>query len=155
MNALTSHWQQDLSNKAIAARSISASVLIISDNPGLVRAVSSVCDYLDIAADRLTTEVNAAIAMRARRPLAVIVDAEGRSQDGFNVMKEVAAFDRDLPVMVLTHGDHVLAGAAEAVEEAWGLRSVFKPARQVDITEIVNFLAQAGRRSGTLALLPV
>ncbi len=39
-------------------------------------------------------------------------------------MKLVARHSRDLPILLLTSGDPVLMGAADAVQDLWGLTSV-------------------------------
>ena len=62
--------------------------------------------------------------LRGHRPMAVICDVDGEEQDGFHAMKLIADYSRDLPIMLLTDGDAVLMGAADAVQDLWGLTSV-------------------------------
>ena len=70
-------------------------------------------------------------------------------------MKLVAAHDPKLPMMILTGGDAALAGAADAVEEVWGLTSVVKWNAPPTASEIVEFLFRAGQRGRCLGLMPI
>jgi len=70
-------------------------------------------------------------------------------------MKVVAAHDPELPMLMLTGGDAALAGAADAVEELWGLTSVVKHSAPPSAREIVEFLFRAGQRGRCLGLMPI
>jgi hypothetical protein len=55
--------------------------------------------------------------------------------------------DRDLPILMLTGEDAALMGAADAIEEIWGLTNVTKSPELPMVGAIVDFLFKAGRRS--------
>ncbi len=70
-------------------------------------------------------------------------------------MKLIAAYDPGLPIMMLTGGDAALAGAADAIEEVWGLTSVVTRDEPPSPGELVEFLFHAGQRGRCLGLLPI
>jgi hypothetical protein len=57
--------------------------------------------------------------------------------------------------MLLTNGDAVLMGAADAVQDIWGLTSVTRTSGFPVAGQLVGFLFNAGRRSGCMRLVPV
>ena len=87
--------------------------------------------------------------------MAVITDVDGDDQDGFHVMKTVGRYNRELPVMLLTDGDPVLLGAADAIQDLWGLTSVTRTSGFPVAGQLVAFLFSAGRRAGCMRLVPV
>lgn len=130
-------------------------VFIVSDNPDCIEKIAPVCDFLDLDVHLVSAETDLLTMLRVHRPMAVITDVEGAEQDGFHTMKVIAAFNRELPVMLLTQGDPVLMGAADAVQELWGLRSVTPTSGFPAAGQIISFLFTAGRNAGCMRLVPV
>jgi CheY-like chemotaxis protein len=130
-------------------------VFIASDSPACIERIAPVCDFLDLEVHLIAADTDLASMLRAHRPMAVITDIEGIEQDGFHIMKEVARFNRDLPILLLTEGDSALMGAADAVQEVWGLRSVTLTSGMPAAGQIVSFLFTAGRSVGCMRLVPV
>jgi hypothetical protein len=93
--------------------------------------------------------------LQEQRPMAVVAEVEGDEQDGFHTMKMVARYSRDLPVLMLTGGDPVLMGAADAVQSLWGLTSVSSTSGFPMAGQLVQFLFNAGRRAGCMRLIPI
>jgi hypothetical protein len=87
--------------------------------------------------------------------MAVISSVDGLEQDGFHTMKIVARYNRELPIMLLTDGDPVLMGAADAVQDLWGLTSVTRTSGFPVAGQLMAFLFDAGRRAGSLRLVPI
>lgn len=130
-------------------------VFIVSDNPACIEKIAPVCDFLDLDVQLVSAEADLPTMLRVHRPMAVVTDAEGAEQDGFHVMKVIAAFNREMPVMLLTEGNPVLMGAADAVQEVWGLRSVTLTGTFPAAGQIISFLFTAGRSAGCMRLVPV
>jgi hypothetical protein len=130
-------------------------VLIVSDNAACIEKIAPVCDFLDLQVHHVTAGTDLLTMLRVHRPMAVIADVEGVEQDGFHVMKVIAAFNRDMPIMLLTDGDPVLMGAADAIQDIWGLRAVTLTGEFPPAGQIVSFLFAAGRGTGCLRLVPV
>jgi CheY-like chemotaxis protein len=132
-----------------------ALVLVIEDQTSLSEAFRTVCDCLDVAVERMSSRDELAAVLRYRRPMAVVAAMDGAGQDGCHVLKTVAAYDRDLPVLLLTGDDPTLLGAVDAVEELWQLSSVAKWPRLLGIGAVVDFLSRAGRRGGCMRLMSI
>jgi CheY-like chemotaxis protein len=130
-------------------------VAVVSDDPAVVDSLTSVCDFLDLRTEVVPAGQDLSCVLRESRPIAVIGDIEGTEQDGFHTMKQVARHDRDLPVMLLTGGDPVMMGAADAVQDAWRLSNVTRTGNAPLAGQLVTFLFAAGRRAGCLRLVPV
>jgi len=132
-----------------------AVVVIASDCPQTVEQLERVCDFFDLGVEVVASEENLLQLLRDNRPMAVIADVDGVVQDGFHAMRIVAAHDHDLPVMVLTHGDPALMGAADAMQELWDLTMVSRTTDKPLAGQVAEFLFTAGRRAGCMRLVHV
>jgi len=130
-------------------------VAIVSDNPRTIENLAPVCAFLELKIEIVSAGIDLGHVLREHRPMAVISDIDGEEQDGFHTMKMVARYSRDLPVMLLTGGDPVLMGAADAVQDLWGLTSVTRTSEFPMASQLVAFLFNAGRRAGCMRLLPI
>ncbi|WP_216856050.1 response regulator [Acidisphaera sp. S103] len=130
-------------------------VVIVSDDPGTIGKVAPVCEFLELRVEVVSAGVDLTQALREHRPMAVISDVDGEEQDGFHTMKVIARYNRDLPIMLLTGGDSVLMGAADAVQDMWGLTSVTRTSGFPMAGQLVAFLFGAGRRTGGMRLVPI
>jgi PleD family two-component response regulator len=130
-------------------------VAIVSDNPQTVDELAPICEFLDLRIEVVTTGVDLDQILQEQRPMAVVAEVEGDEQDGFHTMKMVARYSRDLPVLMLTGGDPVLMGAADAVQSLWGLTSVSSTSGFPMAGQLVQFLFNAGRRAGCMRLIPI
>ncbi len=130
-------------------------VAVVSDDPMTVENLAPVCEFLDVKMEVVSAGTDLSRVLREHRPMAVISDVEGEDQDGFHVMMLIARYNRDLPIMLLTGGDAVLMGAADAVQDLWGLTSVTRTSGFPVAGQLVAFLFGAGRRAGCMRLVPV
>jgi ActR/RegA family two-component response regulator len=130
-------------------------VVIVSDDPALAMSLRVVCDFLSLGVERIASSEDVMAVLENQRPMAVVTEMDCRDQDGFNVMMTVSRYDPNLPVLVLTGDDPVLTGAAEAVEELWGLTCVAKSPRTPKVGKLVDFFFTAGRKTGCMRLMPV
>jgi CheY-like chemotaxis protein len=130
-------------------------VAIVTDDPATVDNLAPVLDFLDLRMEIVSAGSDLLQVLREQRPMAVISDMDGEEQDGFHTMKMVADYHRDLPVLLLTGGDPVLMGAADAVQDLWGLTSVTRTSEFAIAGQLVAFLFTAGRRAGCMRLLQV
>ena len=130
-------------------------VVIMSDDPATVEKLAPVCEFLDLRMEVVSTATDLARILRDQNPMAVISDIEGEDQDGFHTMKLVAGHSRSLPILLLTDGDPLMMGAADAVQDLWGLTSVTRTSGFPVAGQLVAFLFSAGRRAGCMRLVPV
>jgi CheY-like chemotaxis protein len=132
-----------------------AIVAIVSDNPATIERLAPVCEFLELRMEVVAAGTDLTRVLQEHAPMAVITDVEGEDQDGFHTMKVVARHSRSLPIMLLTDGDAVLMGAADAVQDLWGLTSVTRTSGFPAAGQLVAFLFSAGRRAGCMRLLPI
>lgn len=132
-----------------------ALVLVIEDDEEYSTAFRAVCDCLDVAVERMPTRDDLRALLSQCRPMAVVAAMEAAGQDGCHVLMTVAAYDRDLPVLLITGDDAALLGAIEAVEELWQVSSVTKWPRLLGIGAVVDFVFRAGRKGNCMRLMPL
>ncbi len=130
-------------------------VAVFSDSAETIHAMAPVCEFLDLRMEIVSAGTDLMTVLRAERPLAVISDVDGEDHDGFHAMKMIARYNPDLPMLLLTGGDHALMGAADAVQELWGLTQVTQTSGYPVAGQLVNFLFIAGRRAGCMRLVPI
>jgi len=156
MNMITSFdAPREQGFKAAIGPSRQALVVVASDDATTIQHLGSVCEFLDIAVHVVPSSGDLMAVLREQRPMAVISDVDGVEQDGYHTMKIIASYDRDLPVLLLTGGDPILMGAADGVQEAWGLTSVGRSTDFPLVGQVVDFLFSAGRRAGCMRLVQI
>ena len=87
--------------------------------------------------------------------MAVIADLDGEAQDGFHVMKIAAAYDRSLPVMLLTCNEPAMLGAIDAVSEVWALTRVTTAPNASAVGPLVDFICQTARDAGRSRMMRI
>jgi DNA-binding NtrC family response regulator len=132
-----------------------ALIVIVSDSDSAVEQLQRVCAFFDLGVEVVASEEELLPMLRDHRPMAIIADVDGVSSDGFHAMRVVAAYDHDLPIMVLTHGDPVLMGAADAMQELCSLTMVSRTSMKPLAGQLAEFLFAAGRRAGCMRLVQV
>ncbi|MGC8477701.1 MAG: response regulator, partial [Acetobacteraceae bacterium] len=129
-------------------------VLVIEDRPAVSAAIAELCAYLGVSVDRLGSERDLLRGFRERRPMAVIATLDGPAQDGCYVMMQLAEHDPTVPLLLLTGGNEILSGAADAVAELCALTALTQASGLPDAAELVAFLFRAGQAGRCLGLLP-
>jgi DNA-binding NtrC family response regulator len=132
-----------------------AVVVIASDTAETVQQLRAVCEFFDLVVEVVPDRSDLMPVLREHRPMAVISDIDGQFQDGFHTMKTVAKYDRDLPILILTGGDPVMMGAADAVQEMWNLTMISRSSDAPLAAQLADFLFAAGRRAGCMRLMPI
>ena len=130
-------------------------VLIVRDDGADNYLLDSICEFLGIGVQHVASDDDIGPILRTMRPVAVIADLAGEVQDGYHIMKTAAAYNRHLPVLLLTDGDPALLGAIDAVQEIWGLTRVAIMTGKGDIAEFVDFLCQSTRDAGVGRLMRI
>lgn len=130
-------------------------VVVVSDDPTTIENLAPVCDFLELKMEIVSSGTDLTRILRQQSPMAVISAVDGTDQDGFHAMKVIARYSRDLPIMLLTDGDPMMMGAADAVQDLWGLTSVTRTSGFPVAGQLVGFLFSAGRRAGCMRLVPV
>ena len=130
-------------------------VVVVSDDQATIENIAPVCEFLELRMEIVSNGTDLTRVLQQHDPIAVISGVEGVDQDGFHTMKVIARYCRDLPIMLLTDGDPMMMGAADAVQDLWGLTSVTRTSGFPVAGQLVGFLFSAGRRAGCMRLVPV
>ena len=80
-------------------------VLVIDDNSALSQQLEVVCGFLDFELEHVSPDDKLLARLEKRRPMAVIAELDGERQDGCFVLMTVSAYDRSLPVLMVTGSD--------------------------------------------------
>ena len=129
-------------------------IVVVEDGSYLSNAIQEMCDFLGVDVEHLDSECDLRPILSELRPMAVLAAIDAAGQDGCHVLKTVAAHDPSLPVLLLVGNNPSLAGAADAVEELWGLSSVTKMPTLPAPGGLVEFLCHAGQTGHCLRLMP-
>jgi hypothetical protein len=153
--ALSSHIVPHDTEAAIAQEGREALVVVVEDGVSLSEPFRLICECLGFGIERMASRGDLGSLLRNRRPMAVVAEMDAAGQDGCHVLMTVAAYDRSLPVLLITGPDPALLGAVDAVEELWELSSVEKYQEQLGIGAMVDFLFRAGRKGRCIRLMSV
>ncbi len=123
-------------------------LLVVEEQDALFSQLALICEFLDFRIERMASGDDLLAVLEDRRPVAVVTELDGPAQDGCYVLINVAAFNRHLPVMIVTGDDPALPGAVDAVEELWRLTNLRKLPALPGIGAIVEFLVHAARAAG-------
>jgi DNA-binding NtrC family response regulator len=141
------NWRQPIERQPL--------LLVVEDDDATTAALQPICEFLDVAIERIPSQLDLANILREFRPMGVITELDCQGQDGCHVMITIADFDRTLPILLLTGDEPSLAGAVDAVEEIWQLESVSQSPRLPSVGEIVDFIFKAGRKGRFARMMPV
>lgn len=111
-------------------------VLIVDDEPDVLRAFSRILQGAGYQADTAATGVEASGLIHQHPYDAIVSDISMPELDGMALLRQVRAKDLDLPVILVT-GDPTLGTAIEAVELG-ALRYLTKPIEGRALTDAVG-----------------
>jgi CheY-like chemotaxis protein len=129
------------------------SVLVVRDDDRNDDFLDSICEFLDIGVEHVTSGEDIGPMLRGLRPMAVIADLDGKAQDGCHVLKMAAAYDKTLPVLLFSSNETMMLGAVDAVSEVWGMTRVMTGMGGVG--EVVDFICHAARNAGRPRMIRV
>jgi FixJ family two-component response regulator len=126
----------------------SPTVLIVDDRKDVAATLADMCRSCGFVADVAEEGVGMLGPLQRHGPSCVIVDVMMPDQDGYEAPKEIARFDRSLPVMLVTgHGDtwlrmgltpgkaQGLDGAAEPAPIVGALFQSYRPEHNMTVAE--------------------
>jgi CheY-like chemotaxis protein len=115
-------------------------VLVVDDRKDVATTLAEMCRAYGFSAEVAEDDVGMLALLRRYHPAGVIVDMMMPHQDGFEAMKEIALYDRDLPVMLVTgYGDAWLQ-MGFTLGRAQGLTTVHTAAKPVRAQAVRGFL---------------
>jgi DNA-binding NtrC family response regulator len=115
-------------------------VLVIDDMPDVGETICRICRLNGIASEYLSNGDNLPQILRYTRVRGIIADIMMPDQDGYNIMKTVASYDRDLPMLMITGGESFLLDAADAMAAVYQLTRVHVQAKPISRRIVEQFL---------------
>lgn len=130
-------------------------VVVLDDSDELPGLIADMCAALGIGIIHVGAVHELPFRLHHHRPIAVIsaIALSGRSSCA--VLRGVAAFNPDLPVMMLATEDPASQGAIDAAEQLWGLTAVTRLGATPGPRDLIGFLFHAGRRDNSGRLVPL
>ena len=114
--------------------------LIVDDRREVAETLAEMCRAFGFAAEIAEQGVGMRALLEHHRPKCVIVDLLMPDQDGYEALKEIAAFDPNLPVMLVSgYGDSWLE-IGLSLGQAQGLTTVHAAAKPVRVQAVRKFL---------------
>ena len=115
-------------------------VLVVDDRKDVAAVLAEMCRAYGFSAKVAENDVDMLTLLQRHHPAGVIVDMMMPHQDGFEAMKEIAQYDRFLPVMLVTgYGDAWLQ-MGFTLGRAQGLTTVHTAAKPVRALAVRGFL---------------
>ena len=117
--------------------------LVVDDRKDVATTIAAMCRAMGFRAEAASDGESIRALLERFRPACLIVDIMMPDEDGYEALKEVAAFDAGIAVLLMTgHGDSwlrmgVTLGRAQGLQL---VQAVMKPVRADDVR---RFLAAA------------
>jgi FixJ family two-component response regulator len=114
--------------------------LIVDDREEVAAILAEMCRAFGFAAEIAEQGVGMLALLERHRPCCVIVDVLMPYQDGYEALKEIALYDPNLPVMLVSgYGDNWLE-IGLSLGQAQGLTTVRAAAKPVRVQAVREFL---------------
>jgi CheY-like chemotaxis protein len=121
------------------------SVLVVDDRKDVATTLAAMCRVSGFTAEISTDGEGIRALLERHLPSCLIVDIMMPDEDGFEALKEIARFDRSLPVLLVTgYGDTwlrmgVTLGRAQGLET---VHAASKPVRADDVRRFLRMVAE-------------
>ena len=118
-------------------------VLVIDDMEDVGETVRRICRSLGVACEYMPSGESLPKILRYAKINAVIADIMMPDEDGYHVMKEIADYDRHLPILMMTGGEAYLLHTVEAMAEIYHLTRVLARPKPIQRSVVKEFLVAA------------
>ena len=124
------------------------SVLVVDDRPEVAATIAAMCRAVGFRAAAASDGEPIRVLLQRHRPDCLIVDIMMPDEDGYEALKEIAAFDLRTAVLLVTgYGDTWLRMGV-TLGRAQGLQLVQAAAKPVRADDIRRFLAAVSAHRG-------
>jgi len=130
-------------------------VVVVEHRDRVSRGYGHLFEYLGVRLECVRSAMELEAVMRIEQPMAVIWDLAGGSVDSGQLLAKVAEYDPDLALLIVADDNPPALRLIEAMVEILGLTAVRKLFCRPELHDIVEFLFQAGRKSGGFRVLSV
>lgn len=130
-------------------------LIVLVSSEGISTRLVEMCAALDIELIPVSSHHDLPFRLHHSRPIGVISEIDGRSIESCASLRNIAAYDPDMPVLLVAGDDPVVLGTIDAAEQLWDLSGIRRLADQPSARDLIDFLFQAGREAGTGRLVPL
>ena len=130
-------------------------LVVLTGRSGVSEDLAEMCEALEIDLIAVNSHHDLPFRLHHHRPIGVVSELDPSGLASCAALRSIAAYDSQMPVLLVAGIDPSGLGTIDAAEQLWGLsglhRLVHAPSRQ----DLVGFLFKAGRRSGIGRLIPL
>ena len=130
-------------------------VLLIGGPTGSLTGYEDVCLALDIETMAVASHHELPFRLHHFRPLAVLIDLPSESRALAATLRCIAAYNPDLPSLLIADDSASALGTMDAARALWGLARLSRLPRDVSSRALIPTLFRAGRARGVGRLLPL
>ncbi len=130
-------------------------VLLVGHDLWLSGLLAPLCEALDIRVVCAASHHDVPIRLHRDHPICIVSGLEAAGPTSCAILRSVAAYDPDMPVLLITGDDPAIDGAIDVAERLWGLTGLFRLSNVPGPGDMMNFLFLAGRKDGTGRLMPI
>ena len=130
-------------------------VLVIGDMTPTSTHLGKLCKALDIEVINVASHHELPFRLHHNRPLAVLTALPPETLAMSSILRCIAAYDTELPVLLLGDDRATLLGTIDAAAQLWGLSRLTVATLCLQPKALIDFLAKAGNKRGALHLMAV
>jgi hypothetical protein len=130
-------------------------VIMLGGGFDLDDTLTGLCEALDIDVIRVASHHDLPLALHRHTPMAVVSAMEVGRMVECSALRSIAAYNPDLPVLLITGDDPALEGFVDVAEQLWGMTQLCRLPEQPGPQDMIRFLFIAGQEAGTGRLMPV
>lgn len=122
-------------------------VLVLDDHPDVAATLAELCRSLGHAALAVDQPGDIRALLERHRPAALIIDVMMPDQDGYEALKEIAAFNQALPVLLVSGYGETWLEVGITLGRAHGLsalQTASKPVRTETLRKFLAILSPSG-----------
>ena len=120
---------------------IHASVLVLDDHPDVAATLAELCRSLGYDAVATDQAGDIRALLERHMPSALIIDVMMPDQDGYEALKEIAAFRPDLPVLLVSGYGETWLRVGITLGQAHGLSALQTASKPLRPKTLRDFLA--------------
>ena len=137
------------------AQQESQPVLVLTGGCGISPALAQMAEALEIRLVAVGSHHDLPFRLHLSRPMAIISETDPQAEASCAALRCIAAFDQEMPVLLVSGNDPGAQGTIDAAEKLWGLTGLHQLPNVPGPSDLIAFLFQAGRQSGTGRLIPL
>ncbi len=130
-------------------------VVVLANQLGVSATMVAMCEALEIEVVAVHSHHELPFRLHHHRPIAVISELDPAGQASCSALRHIAAYDPNMPVLLISGEDPAAQGTIDAAEQLWGLSGLERHRDAPSLSDLIGFLFHAGRQSGLGRLIPL